>query len=81
VPVPPAAWHAEPWCRDGVLLSTTKQNGGAAFSPALGNTSRNASLPRYLAVEVRAAWLPSMARAGLNLGGTVFHLPSRVDGK
>jgi len=37
--------RAEPWCRDGVLLSTTKQNDVAAFSLALGNTSHTASHP------------------------------------
>ena len=34
-----------------------------------------------MAVEVGRRGLPSMAPAGLSLGGTVLNLPSGVDGK
>ena len=62
----------------GAVISSLRQSDGAAFFRAVRNTPLNVL---DMAVEVRTAWLPSMAPAGVNRRRTVFHLPSCVDGK
>jgi len=62
----PAAWRAEPQCRDSALLSATKQADGAASSLRSGTRPRTVYSPGEQAAEATTAWLPSMKPVGPN---------------
>ena len=78
----PAAWRAEPQCRDSALLSATKQADGAASSLALRNTASHRLYLRRAGGGGHdgVAAIDEAGRPELEEDGIQFSVPG-VDGK